>query len=408
MNSEYDETLRTLLCKALKIEQDPLDERIEAALDKCDIEPMSEDEAVRIAAIAIGSSREGQTSIIKTGDSQIGDQGASSYDDVSVRKHRYLRSEALPGGFEERRLRSMKEKEFIGAYIALFLSKEYCNQAVAIDGGSTNMAIGRALRRYIHAGQPTVRMIITNNVLLPELLCGRPGSPELFLTGGLYRASGKTLVGGDVVGVCRNFAFGSSVVGVNGLEFPEVFTTTGSENDVKTSLMQSARDIIFPIDASKMGTFSGRRLANIDELVAQGKRVSIVTAYPPEGKGDDRGKSLRYREALRLQLHLLEDIWRHGLTKRAVVVTLPPDAKGKPIVKPTDIEEDRLTAECLDTVYAQLNSQGRPDIGVIIVFELFKESINHALTNALGTKTKSSTLSSSDVNQPTIPGTESC
>ena len=364
MSSADEQSFEAMVRSALRPQENDLDERIEKALDRCAGELLSEDEARRIVADATKDTTEVIQGPIE-GDNKDMTPEITLMDEV-----RAVASKNEYGDiFGSRLSQFAPEKQFIAVFIAEMLNHDYQGEALALDGGTTNSAIAAALGHQALAKRNTIAMIITNNTVVPKVVSRGYKYPEVRLTGGLYRADHRTLIGGDVISVCQKHAFAVSVVGANGFEFPNLCTNTGTENEVKNAFIQSAKTVIFPIDPSKCGVLTGMKLVDLEELAREGKRVLIVTAYPislPE----TRGRCLRYRQRLSEEIvHLLTE-WKYDKEIRLVKVDLSDYPEKRAVLRECT-ENEQFDPLKLDETFEQLNSHSSSNIGLVIAFDLW-------------------------------------
>lgn len=177
-------------------------------------------------------------------------------------------------------------KHYLAEYVAFLFRSNYQSQVVGIDGGTMNQFLADSIGRDIVKGQRTIGMIITNHIGVPERVSTGQNAPSVFVTGGVFRTDRKTLIGEHVALSLQKFQMAAAVVGINGFQFPSMFTKAGMENDLKSAFMSKSNDIIVAIDPPKWGQISGSTLQNVDDLVKNDKRVILLGVYPVDAVAD--------------------------------------------------------------------------------------------------------------------------
>ncbi len=190
------------------------------------------------------------------------------------------------------------EKHCLAEVIAEKFRTEYANQFVGIDGGTTNQYLAEAIGRDVSRGLPTVGMIVTNHIGIPERVSTGKNAPNVLLTGGVFRDDRKTLIGPAATESLKEMEFAVAVVGANGFRYPSLFTRAGLEDTVKQMFMERSNAVMLPLDPSKWGQVSGSKLKTIGDLTAQRKKVYIFGICP--GNTDDRSRqpagALQFRD----------------------------------------------------------------------------------------------------------------
>ena len=284
--------------------------------------------------------------------------------------------------FSKRAALYLREKRCIAEYVAWWLRTNFRNNAIAIDGGSTNTAIVSAICRDAIRRSRTVGTIITNNVdALYTLSTWIPegSNPRPLATGGILRGSRFTLVGESAVNSLENAAFAVAIVGANGFEWPELSTGTPSEHDVKKKMIEGSRQIVFPIEADKWGLSAGSPLGSLDQLARDGKRVQVVTALPLEEAGEvfseynDRLGRLA-ENANRLVNEWIRTFGPEGIRAVCAVTQLPSESmvvpEGEMRAKIFEGGELRDVDFLRDRVQELWQRQTQTDSGLAIAFEL--------------------------------------
>lgn len=273
--------------------------------------------------------------------------------------------------YQTRRQKHLFEKQCIGAYTAWYLREYASYHPVAVDGGSTNYWVLNGICQDAREQRPTVSQVLTNHLeglyLARDLPDGVP--PEWRCTGGLLRTSRAVLVEGADAAI-HDCGFWIAVVGANGFEPPWLQTTTERERPVKKAMAYGARhSVIFPLDSSKWGYPAGTFLFTLDELIACGKRIVLITGYPVR---DETESEDGYKNRLSVFLDrvtALVEQWRYDLAVYTAAVDLTE-------VNYVDVRLPDATALAakLRGGYTQMISPGRENqVGFMIRFDLWSD-----------------------------------
>jgi DeoR/GlpR family transcriptional regulator of sugar metabolism len=284
----------------------------------------------------------------------------------------YRIASILPFSYEARLEQCALAKHFLAEYVAYLFRSDYANQTVGIDGGTTNQFLAEAIGRDAAREHQTVSMIVTNHIGVPEKVRTVPGAPDVFVTSGVYRPDRKTLFGPAVVRSLDEFELAASVIGVNGLKFPSMFTKAGMENDLKNAFIRKSRDIIVPVDPQKWDYVSGSNLNNVLDLVAdKGKRVILVGAYPVEMASDlhaaDDSRIDQLNNAFHANLRRIFNSERVHVRATFATVEMSATPNDIPKIEPTNFD---LQLECLTNLTAEMEQRIRPceRIGSVVAF----------------------------------------
>jgi DeoR/GlpR family transcriptional regulator of sugar metabolism len=134
---------------------------------------------------------------------------------------------------EQRKQQRAYEKRCLGCYTAHFLRKHFSDVPVAVDGGSTNLEVIKAIHQDSKAGRSTASFVLTNNLEGLYLAArDRPAiraeKPNWRSTGGVLRDGYMTLIAGAEASI-TNLSFSVAVIGANGFWPPYLMTNTPTE-----------------------------------------------------------------------------------------------------------------------------------------------------------------------------------
>lgn len=167
-------------------------------------------------------------------------------------------------GFEDKAGRAAREKARIAAAALQHISG---GMTVFLDGGSTVLALARALRARADI------VVVTNSLRAAMELAGQ--GPRTMLIGGELRRLSQTLVGPltrHVLDVLQmDIAFmGAMGIGADG----EITTTDPAEAFTKEWVMRRSARVVLLVDRSKFGKVSFARaghLRDVDVLITDGR-----------------------------------------------------------------------------------------------------------------------------------------
>lgn len=240
--------------------------------------------------------------------------------------------------FAEREAKYHREKRCIAEYTAWWLRTNWADGAIAIDGGTTNEEVVKAICRDARQRPPTVGTIISNNLEALQIIGlyieeGRPPAAEA--TGGTLRGSRRTLLGRGAVKSLEEAQFDAALVGANGFNPPMLATATTTEHQVKQQMIRRGSHIMFPIDAYKWGLKTGSQLVSLDELAQSGKRAYMVTSYPIREREEaqdayNRRVNRFKRNADALILHWINSDRLEGIRLLLSTVQLPSETNVVP------------------------------------------------------------------------------
>lgn len=163
--------------------------------------------------------------------------------------------------FDEAAQERAREKELIGHAAAGLVES---HQVLAIDAGTTSMAIARALVQRTELRDITV---VTNalNIAL-ELEAAIP-RVTVIVTGGTLRPALHCLVDPLAGTVFNRIRADIAFVGCNGVDVTAGVTNISlGEADVKRQIIQNATRTVLVADSSKLGLVRASRICKLDEV----------------------------------------------------------------------------------------------------------------------------------------------
>jgi DeoR family transcriptional regulator, glycerol-3-phosphate regulon repressor len=148
-------------------------------------------------------------------------------------------------------------KRLIGARIAQDIPD---GSTVFLGIGTTVQFTAEALRN--HGGLT----VVTNNVEV-ALILGNVAGIELHLTGGIWRANDRDLVGPDTIRYFEKFHATHSVVGAGGLHpVSGALDFSYGEAQVTNAIIENSRTRYLAADASKWGRPAAVRVASLSQF----------------------------------------------------------------------------------------------------------------------------------------------
>ncbi|HEX2907245.1 MAG TPA: TIR domain-containing protein, partial [Phototrophicaceae bacterium] len=270
--------------------------------------------------------------------------------------------------YDERGRKFEIEKQCIGLYTAYYLRENACEEAVAVDGGTTNIFALERIFRDSRERRSTVSVVMTNHLgILPAVQKqAEEAHPNWYFTGGRVRESRKDFAEGAEVAVAA-YEYSMAVVGVNGFRDCVLYTTSPREHLVKKAMIQQAKSVIFPFDASKWGRLAGCALCSLDKILPSKEKVVLLTCYPIRGESEAQKEYDRREETFKEELREFLEAWTTNI--RLFLTPLNPnesDAREKREVPKDDLFS--VLGEMLDSISKK--TSGSP-IGLIIGIELW-------------------------------------
>lgn len=169
-------------------------------------------------------------------------------------------------------------KAAIGAHAA---ARVRPGETVALSGGSTVVAVARALAHLPHAGTLTV---ITNSLPAADVLhtAGEAAraegvaAPTVLLTGG-ERSRSDALVGHLAVAALGGLHADRAFLGAHGIDATAgLMTPNPAEAATNAAMVAAAREVVAVVDASKWGVPGLRVFCSLEDLTA------LVTDAAPD------------------------------------------------------------------------------------------------------------------------------
>jgi len=176
-------------------------------------------------------------------------------------------SQAL-GNYERRETISSEVKTRLGEAAARLIRS---GQVVAIDGGTSNLQLVRAIKRDL------AFTVVTHSPIIAAELRGNPLVDILLIGGRIFRHS-QVAVGSETVEAISRLRVDTFFLGATGLH-PATGVTTGDweEAAVKRAFCRAAADTILMVSPEKWGAASTYQIIPTSEL-----SMLVVEASVPE------------------------------------------------------------------------------------------------------------------------------
>jgi DeoR family fructose operon transcriptional repressor len=131
-------------------------------------------------------------------------------------------------------------------------------ESVFLDSGTTVQEIAAGLDR------PDVN-VLTNALAVAGLLADRPGVRHT-LVGGQVRSLGGSLVGPIALDNLSRFHVDVAFIGASGLTAEGITVADVAEAQIKQSVIERARRVVVPLDATKMGVTDFIRVCELTRI----------------------------------------------------------------------------------------------------------------------------------------------
>lgn len=170
--------------------------------------------------------------------------------------------------FDARATRDLERKLQVADLALSELSRA---ETVILDGGSTALAVARAI-----AGKGLGLTVVTHSVLVAGVLADEPETTVL-MPGGQLRPGERTLIGAEAVEGLSRYNCDTFIMGVAGIDIEHGFTDYHhDETAVKRAAIAASDRLVVVADGSKFGR---AHLMNIAPLAGA---AVIVTDAPPD------------------------------------------------------------------------------------------------------------------------------
>jgi DeoR/GlpR family transcriptional regulator of sugar metabolism len=196
-------------------------------------------------------------------------------DVADLDRHRLLRRThggalALPAAYEppiaDRAERNVEAKEAIAQACVAEIGD---GDAIYLDSGTTAQAIARAMGAPMHdvAGprRPRNVNVLTNAIGVAEILSNCPEIRTTVL-GGHFRVAGGCFVGPLALAAIGQFTVNIAFIAVSGLFEESLSVADVAEAQLKRAVMDRARRVAVPMDATKIGTVDFVQLCGLERI----------------------------------------------------------------------------------------------------------------------------------------------
>jgi DeoR/GlpR family transcriptional regulator of sugar metabolism len=150
--------------------------------------------------------------------------------------------------------------------------------SIFLDSGTSVDAIAQALLTD-PAATPRNLTVLTNTIGVAEAAADVRGVDHVLL-GGELRRSSRALVGPMVLHALQRFTVGIAFIGVSGFSEGGLSVSSVAEAEVKATVIENARQVVVPLDHTKVGATDFARICGLEEVdvVVMDKRVPAVQA----------------------------------------------------------------------------------------------------------------------------------
>jgi DeoR/GlpR family transcriptional regulator of sugar metabolism len=158
----------------------------------------------------------------------------------------------------ERDIRAVRNEEAKERVARACLDEVQEGDALFLDSGTTierlaGMLSGRHLT------------VLTNTVPVVEQVCEVPGIDHVLL-GGRYRRVSGSFVGPLTSAMLQRFTVNTAFIGVSGLSEAGITVADPDEAELKAAVIERARRVVVPMDASKVGATHFAKVCELDDV----------------------------------------------------------------------------------------------------------------------------------------------
>lgn len=168
--------------------------------------------------------------------------------------------------FQSRMAAQTSAKRRIGRTTAALVRD---GETLILNGGSTTCAFAAEL------GQLRDLTIVTNNLMLPQLVA-RNAARAIFVLGGAYWESAQITVGAVKIFGSARISVDTAVVGVTGIDVAGLSISRLEESQETAEMMDAARRVIVVADADKFGVKAFAHVADFNRI-----HYLVTDASPP-------------------------------------------------------------------------------------------------------------------------------
>jgi len=138
--------------------------------------------------------------------------------------------------------------------------------AAFLDSGTTVASVARALAA-VQQGSPRFHnlTVLTSTLDVARELAEVPAIEHVLL-GGQLRSQSGAVVGSLTVHNLQRFTVEVAFVGVSGFSAEGLSVANVAEAEVKAAIIERARHVVVPFDASKVGASDFARVCDLDEV----------------------------------------------------------------------------------------------------------------------------------------------
>lgn len=139
--------------------------------------------------------------------------------------------------------------------------------SVFLDSGSTVAEIARALAAGHQTSNRRLRnlSLLTNAIDVAREVADLP-TIEHVLLGGQLRSQGGAVVGALALENLQQFTVEIAFLGVSGFSEEGITVATAAEAQLKAAVIERARHVVVPLDASKAGATDFARICGLGEI----------------------------------------------------------------------------------------------------------------------------------------------
>jgi len=156
---------------------------------------------------------------------------------------------------------NVEQKEMIGRYAAALVEK---SDILFLDSGTTVLSVAKALARRIELKEITDLSVVTNSIIVAEVL---GNLCKVFLLGGEVRLFRKDISGPIAEKSMRMFRANKAFIGTDALSIKDgLMTTDAYTSKIDEEVIKRSNQVILVADSSKFNKYSLVSFAKITDI----------------------------------------------------------------------------------------------------------------------------------------------
>jgi len=177
---------------------------------------------------------------------------------------------------------NVEQKEMIGRYAAGFVEQ---NDILFLDSGTTVLSVAKALAMQIESKKITNLSIVTNSIIVAEVL---GNLCKVFILGGEVRLFRKDISGPIAEKSMRMFRANRAFIGADAISIKDgLMTTDAYTSRIDEEMIKRSNQVILVADSSKFNRYSlvsFAKISDVDLIITDNQlKEEIKQEYQEQG-----------------------------------------------------------------------------------------------------------------------------